>query len=130
MKTKLFSSPGAAIIGFALAASQAAAQVYRSGANRYDEGTQPNLAIHPSGLVLEFHRTNSLSSNTLRYHVGRVEGTSVSWGGSQRAPSNGSWPTVAITSDGLVLFVWSTGGSGVSMEIDRKELSSSERKNL
>jgi hypothetical protein len=112
MKTKLFLFIGAAIIGLALTATLAAAQqVQWSGtAYRYDGGAQPTLAAHPSGLVLEFHRAGAWTltgGNTLWYHVGRIQGNTIAWGGSLRAPGTGSWPNVAITPDGYVLYVWS-----------------------
>jgi hypothetical protein len=106
MKIKLLPIIGAAIIGLALTATPAAAQVKWNGQYKYDVGIQPALAVHPSGLVLEFHRTQG-SGNTLWYHVGRIKGTTVAWGGSQRAPGTGSWPNVAITPDGYVLYIWS-----------------------
>jgi hypothetical protein len=111
MKTKLFQYFCAVVLGLALTAAPAAAQVQWYPNQTYDEGQQPALAVHPSGLVLEFHRTQDQTSNTLWYYVGRVDGTRVNWGASQRAPADGSWPNVAITSDGYVLFVWSTGNA-------------------
>jgi hypothetical protein len=108
MKTKLFLFIGAAIIGLALAATPAAAQVQWHTNYKYDQGIQTSLAVHPSGLVLEFHRTDNLFSNTLWYHVGRLkENNTIAWGGSLRAPGIGSWPNVAITQGGYVLYMWS-----------------------
>jgi hypothetical protein len=105
MKTKMFLFLSAAIIGLALTAAPAAAQVQWGTTYEYDRGMQPALAAHPSGLVLEFHRTGT--GNTLWYHVGKLNGSTVAWGGSLRAPGIGSWPTVAITQDGYVLYMWS-----------------------
>jgi hypothetical protein len=106
MKTRLFLSFAAVVIGLALTSSPAAAQVQWNAVYNYDEGVQQTLAIHPSGLVLEFHRANFVSA--LFYKVGRLQGTTVNWGVSQPAPASGYWPNVVITEDGHVLFVWST----------------------
>jgi hypothetical protein len=107
MKTPMYLFLGAAIIGPALAVAPAAAQVQWGTAYKYAEGMKPTLAAHPSGLVLEFHRTGT--GNTLWYHVGKLNGTTIAWGGSLRAPGIGTWPNVAITPDGYVLYIWSAG---------------------
>jgi len=108
--TKLFLYFGAVVLGLALSASPAAAQVQWNTVSGYDQGVQPALAMHPSGMVLEFHRSDNWSSSVW-YKVGWLQGTTVQWGPSRPALSNGYWPNVAITGDGHVLFVWSTGQS-------------------
>jgi len=109
MKAKLFLYFGAVVLGLALSASPAAAQVEWNTVHNYDQGVQQAIAMHPSGMVLEFHRSNG--GTPLWYKVGWLQGTTVNWGPSQPAPANGYWPNVAITGDGHVLFVWSTGES-------------------
>jgi hypothetical protein len=115
MQTRLFSHLAAVVIGLALTSSLATAQVQWNGVYNYDKGHQQAVAIHPSGLVVEFHRNPDLGSTALYYHVGRLQGTTVNWAeNSQRVTNgqdnvNGAWPNVDITQDGHVLFVWSTG---------------------
>jgi len=108
MKTKLIPYLGLALLGLALSATQAAAQLQWSPAQSYDTGQDTAIAMHPSGLVLEFHRTHVYGGLTLWYRVGRVEGNTVTWGRSQGLPGSGTWPNVAITREGYVLYVWST----------------------
>ncbi|OUL29616.1 hypothetical protein BV378_05380, partial [Nostoc sp. RF31YmG] len=68
----------------------------------YDDGIQPSVAVTNDGLVLEVHK--SQSHDTLWYHVGKVNGDNVDWGGSVQY-DNGVQPSVAITNDGLVVEV-------------------------
>ncbi len=110
VKTKLFPYLGLALLGLALSATPAAAQLQWSPAQSYDTGQDTAVAMHPSGLVLEFHRTHVYGGLTLWYRVGRVEGNTVTWGRSQGLPGSGTWPNVAITREGYVLYVWSTYG--------------------
>jgi len=127
MKSKLILFLGLALLGSALSATPTAAQTQSSldnnsdsgqptvaqlqwsPASDFDTGQQTDVAVYPSGLVLEFHKTDSIITDTLWYHVGRWDGNTVNWGGSQRLPVNATWPNVAVTKEGYVLFVWSTG---------------------
>jgi hypothetical protein len=84
MKTRLFSHLAAVVIGLALTSIPAAAQVQWNRVYNYDTGRQQTVAIHPSGLVLEFHQTETFGWSDLWYHVGRLQGTTVNWGPSQR----------------------------------------------
>ena len=110
-KTKLWFYFGLAIMCFALSVNTAASQTLEWSPNEeYDLGQDPSVAVHPSGLVLEGHRTQG--GNTLWYHLGMLNGTSVTWGGSQRlSPTSGlqNWPNVAISKEGYVIFVYSIG---------------------
>jgi hypothetical protein len=70
-----------------------------------DRGVQTSNALHPSGLVVEFHKSQNNSG--IWYHIGRLGGTSVSWGASQKSGASGYWPTVAISQEGYVILVYS-----------------------
>src|ERR1700723_2488768 len=67
-----------------------------SPSESYDKGEDTSLAAHVSGLVLEAHQSQSIGAAGLWYHLGTLNGTTVSWGGSQRLPWSGHWPNVAI----------------------------------
>jgi len=108
MKRKLLFYIGISVLGLAFVASAAAQTLEWSPAEKFDDGTDTAIAVHPSGLILEFHRTHN-GGNSLWYHLGKVNGTNVTWGESQSLPDHGNWPNVAITREGHVLFVWSTG---------------------
>ena len=109
MRARLCLRFSLTIICLTLAAKSAAAQLQWSSSQKYDTGQDTAVAMHVSGLILEFHRTHILAGTELFYHVGKVIGTNVTWGGSQRLPAEGTWPNVAISKEGYVLFVWSTG---------------------
>jgi hypothetical protein len=97
-----------AMIGVALSANSAVAQSPRwSAAEKYDQGDETSLAVHQSGLVVEVHQSHAFGAETLWYHLGTLNGTSVTWGRSQGLPWTGSWPNVAISKEGYVLFVFS-----------------------
>jgi hypothetical protein len=70
---------------------------------QYDNGWMPAVAANVSGLLLEVHR--SQSNGALWYHVGQVNGTTVTWGYSQRTGANGNLPSVAMDSNGTVIMV-------------------------
>jgi hypothetical protein len=76
------------------------------GAIEYDDGEQTTLAGNSLGLFIEFHKTESLSDDTIWYHLGRSYGRML-WGGSQNSGVSGFWPTAAISSDGYVILVYS-----------------------
>jgi hypothetical protein len=81
--------------------SQGPQSLDKSG--QYDDGWMPAIAANASGLLLEVHR--SQSNGALWYHVGQVNGTTVTWGYSQRTGANGNLPTVAMDSNGTVVMV-------------------------
>ena len=109
-KMQSFFCRGLAAICLALSANAAGAQTLKwSPAEKYDAGIQSSVAAHPSGLVLEVHRTQADEQFTLWYHVGMLNGTGVTWGKSQRIPWDGSWPNVATSKEGYVIFVYSDG---------------------
>jgi hypothetical protein len=106
--TQSFFCRSLAMICFALSTSAAEAQMLTwSPAEKYDAGIQTSVAAHPSGLVLEVHRTQADEQITLWYHVGIFDGTRVAWGKSQLLPFEGTWPNVAISKEGYVIFVYS-----------------------
>jgi hypothetical protein len=72
-------------------------------------GIQSSVAAHPSGLVLEFHKTEDRVMKNIWYHVGKRNGSSVTWGQSQFSGNDGYWPTVTLSKEGYVIFAHSTG---------------------
>ena len=81
-----------------------------SPAQKYDDGVDTSVTVHPSGLVLEVHQSHGVGNFGLWYHVGMLNGTSVTWGGSQSlGASEGHWPNFAISKEGYVIFVRSSG---------------------
>jgi hypothetical protein len=75
---------------------------------KYDQGIDPAIAVHPSGLIVEFHQTNAPGDYSLWYHVGTLNGTSVTWGESQRLNVSVHRPAAAISKDGYVIVSYST----------------------
>ncbi|WP_242903126.1 DUF6973 domain-containing protein [Actinomadura terrae] len=71
-------------------------------AARYDTGTSPAVALNAGNVLVEVHR--SQASNTLWYHVGKVNGDEIDWGGSIEY-DQGVTPSVAVTNDGVVVEV-------------------------
>jgi hypothetical protein len=92
-------------------------------AQKFDNGVESSIAVTPSGLVIEFHK--SQNNNGIFYHVGKVRETwdgqpFVSWGDSQPLYFDCHRPSVAITKQGWVLmactkFAYSGYGSEVQM---------------
>jgi len=81
-----------------------------STAEQYDQGVDTSVTMHPSGLVLEVHQSHAVGNFGLWYRVGMVNGPSVTWGGSQSlGATEGSWPNFAISKEGYVIFVRSSG---------------------
>jgi len=70
-------------------------------------GIQSSVAAHASGLVLEFHKTEDRVMKNIWYHVGKRNGSSVTWGPSQDPGVNGYWPTVTISKEGYVIMAYS-----------------------
>jgi hypothetical protein len=73
----------------------------------YDHGVQTAVAAHPSGLFIEFHKTEALSNGTIWYRIGRSDREKVVWGGSQKSGASGYWPAAAISKEGCVILVLS-----------------------
>jgi hypothetical protein len=75
---------------------------------RYASGEQSSVALHSSGLLVEFHKVKY--DTAIVYRVGKLNGTSVTWG---EPLSPGSylgtryWPTVVLSKEGYVVFVYS-----------------------
>jgi Phosphatidylinositol-specific phospholipase C, X domain len=80
----------------------------------YDTGVQTSNALHSSGLVLEFHKSQANSG--IWYRVGKLLGTTVKWGNTQAAGTNGYWPAVAISKEGYVIVVYSNSSYGWGSE--------------
>jgi len=66
----------------------------------YDTGTSPSVALNNENVVVEVHK--NANSDALYYHVGKVEGDKIAFGGSHKYDS-GVQPSVAITDSGLVV---------------------------
>jgi hypothetical protein len=75
----------------------------------YDSGKQSSIALHSSGLVLEFHQAQS--SGGLWYRVGKQspeDKNDIVWGNSQKvSDAYGYWPAVALSKEGFVIAVHS-----------------------
>jgi hypothetical protein len=99
-----------AAICLALSANAAEAQTLTwSTPYEYDQGEQTSLSAHPTGLVLEAHKTSTIGGIGLWYRIGIRQGTTVTWGRSQSFPWDGTWPNVAISNEGYVVFIYSSG---------------------
>lgn len=109
-KTKLGLYIGLVTFCCVLSADLACAQaLFWTPAQKYDDGVDSSIAVHASGLILEFHQSHALGSRDIWYHVGMLNSILVTWGGSQFMGEEGSWPTVAISKEGYVIVVWSSG---------------------
>jgi hypothetical protein len=75
----------------------------------YDDGVESSIALHSSGLALEFHRSDW--DTGIWYRVGKqsqLNKNYIVWGNGQRASgAYGYWPTVAISKEGYVIEVHS-----------------------
>jgi hypothetical protein len=74
----------------------------------FDSGVPGSIALHSSGLVLEFH--NSPYDKAMWYRVGKqspLNKNHVVWGNSQSVGRAGSWPAVALSKEGYVIAVYS-----------------------
>jgi hypothetical protein len=112
MTKKIFFTHLVLIVCFvALCTGRASSQTPQwSPCEKYDQGEDTSLAAHVSGLVLEVHQSHAIGNRGLWYHVGMLTSTSVSWGRSQSLGlSGGSWPNFAISKEGYVIFVRSSG---------------------
>jgi hypothetical protein len=83
-------------------------------AQKFDNGVETTVAVTPSGLVVEFHKTQNKYSNDIHYRIGKVGQAYggqylVSWGASQPLGKDGSRPSVAITKEGSVVLVYTKG---------------------
>jgi hypothetical protein len=117
-KTQSFFCRGLAAICLALSAQVAGAQTLQwDTPTHYDQGDQTSLAAHPLGLVLEFHKTHAVGGADLWYHVGTLNGTSVTWGRSQLSPWEGFWPNVTISPEGYVIFVYSSSRTKAASDL-------------
>jgi hypothetical protein len=84
--------------------------------NMYDNGRQTSVALISTNLLLEVHRSQNNSG--MWYHVGKLNGMTVTWGDSHDIDNNGDWPTVAVSNSGYVIFVHSTKGSRSGSRLD------------
>ncbi len=79
-------------------------------AQHFDTGIKSSVAVAPSSLVVEFHRSENTNS-VVWYHIGRVKQAIngeyfVSWGESHTIGYSGDMPFVAVTREGYVLMVY------------------------
>jgi hypothetical protein len=82
----------------------------------YDNGVQPSVAVHSSGLAIEVHK--SQSNTQIWYHIGKFENNTFQWGPSRYIDGvKGYWPHVAITPQGYVILTWSSGGSRTNSDL-------------
>jgi hypothetical protein len=75
--------------------------------HQLDRGMQSSVALHSSGLVLEFHVERYVRS--IQYRIGKLTETSVTWGPLLDAGISPVryWPAVALTKDGTFVLVYS-----------------------
>ncbi|MTI32099.1 hypothetical protein [Xanthovirga aplysinae] len=82
-----------------------------TGSKQYDNGKEPSVAMNDKAVVIEVHRTNNFFyPNDLYYHVGILNGSSVSWG-SSRKYDTGSTPSVAVNNNNIAVEVHRGSGS-------------------
>jgi hypothetical protein len=94
----------------ALCTTRGSSQTLRwTPSEEYDQGVDTSLAAHASGIVLEAHQTHTIAGRSLYYTLGRLNGTTLTWGGNRLLPFVGFWPNVAISKEGYVIFVYSSG---------------------
>jgi hypothetical protein len=75
---------------------------------RYDGGFQSSIALHSSGLALEFHQAQY--TQAMWYRVGKqspLDKSDIVWGNSHSVGRNGYWPAVALSKEGFVIAVYS-----------------------
>jgi len=82
----------------------------------YAYGLRESVAVHSSGLILEFHESQLVNESIL-YRLGQFAGTGVIWSESHASGANGYWPTVAISKEGYVIMVHSnqSGKNGADL---------------
>jgi hypothetical protein len=75
------------------------------GASRLlgNKDEHPTVALHSSGLVLQFFRTPGRAE--ISYRVGLKIGDTVAWGSSQSSGRTGARPAVTISKEGYVILV-------------------------
>jgi hypothetical protein len=81
----------------------------------YDLGQQTDVALHRSGLVVEFHKEGLGAA--LWYRLGQIHGSGVTWGGNRVAGMNGHYPAVAISKEGYVIVVYSSRNSQTDCQL-------------
>jgi hypothetical protein len=92
-----------------------AQDLHWNGPEQYDTGIQPSVAIHPTGLVVEFHK--SQNTDRIWYRIGRAHSYYIDWGRSREAGSAGFWPAVVITKEGYVILTYSSGSAKRSSDL-------------
>ncbi len=75
---------------------------------QYDKGAATSVDINDSNVVVEVHQSEA--HGTLWYHVGRLDGNTITWGTSRKY-DNGITPTVALNDQGSVVEVHRTQNS-------------------
>jgi hypothetical protein len=99
-------------LGTALFSSRTFAQspLNWSNAQHLDSGIQSSIAVLPSGLVIEVHRSEN-SNGKMWYHIGKVGQNwqneySISWGKSVPVEWVGDRPSIAVTKEGYVVLAY------------------------
>jgi hypothetical protein len=117
-KTQSFFCRSLATICLALSANAAGAQTLNwTAPKEYDAGGQTALAAHSAGLDLEAHQSGSPGLD-LWYRFGSLNGGHEGWGKSQKLPQSGSWPNVAISAEGYVILIYSSGRDKSDSELN------------
>jgi hypothetical protein len=94
----------------ALCTTRGSSQTLRwTPSEKYDQGVETSLAAHVSGIVLEAHQTHTIAGRSLYYTLGQLNGTRLIWGESKLLPFLGYWPNVAVSREGYVIFIYSSG---------------------
>jgi hypothetical protein len=78
---------------------------------QFDTGIQTAVALHSSGLALEFHQTHNAQDTTIWYRLGKLQESTVIWGDSQRSGVSGYLPAVTLSKEGYVILVYTNKDS-------------------
>jgi hypothetical protein len=84
---------------------------------QYDTGAQTDVAAHPSGLVVEFHKSHPTHTDQIWYKVGKFDGEKMTWGESKLMGETGYWPAVALSKEGYVIVVHADRGVKSSSQL-------------
>lgn len=82
--------------------------------SNYAPGTEPSVALNDAGIVVEVHsdwdqtKPDSLVAS-LKYHLGRVNGSSITWQVSNQLYDHGACPQVAINNSNIAVEVHGVG---------------------
>ena len=79
-------------------------QILFQAPENFSAGRQTVVATHTSGLILEFHKSDT---DELGYQVGQQLGPKITWGERQSIVKNRYWPGATLTKEGYVILVYS-----------------------